>query len=147
MQADITLVEADELDCMGQALSLITGRTHAGGHPQLQRLRELLSKSKRSLVLAPNRETVSLFSTCLTSSACQQPWDVTVARAMYERRQIAYAINRDFSGYAARWSTGWVVHCRLSLKPQTGRQQQKNWMISSLGMQVSSLNPPAFIEE
>ena len=144
MQADITLVEADELDCTGQALSLITGRAHAGGHPQLPRLRELLSRSKRSLILAPNRETVSLFSTCLTSSACQQPWDVTVAHAVYERRQIAYAIERDLSGCAPRWLTGWAVPCRLSLKLQTGRQQQKNWMISSLGMQVSE-NPPAFI--
>ena len=62
MQADITLIEADEVDCSGQRPSLITGRAPlevSAQQPQLPLLRALMSRSKECIGLVADPEAVS----------------------------------------------------------------------------------------
>ena len=78
VQADMTLLEADELDCSGSELALITGRAREdmAQQPQLGQLRRLLDKTTQCLMFAAGREMVSapLSSRARLPSASPQPF-------------------------------------------------------------------------
>lgn len=57
----MSLLEADEVDCTGANLSIITGRAYEGPstqQPQLPLLRQLLARSKEVVAIVPGPERV-----------------------------------------------------------------------------------------
>ena len=74
MQADVTLVEADEVDCTGLGLSFVTGRQPPGAvvqQPQLPQLRSLLSRSNQCVGLLADSQKVGTVSTAKELGATQ----------------------------------------------------------------------------
>lgn len=72
LQADITLIEADEIDCSGQRPSLITGRAPSeitAQQAQLPLLRTLISRSRECIGLVADAEAVHCPSCLLNAWA------------------------------------------------------------------------------